>query len=157
MTLWRRFRGSVIAVLVFGGLLWAVGGGSDAPSDLEGDAPPRIFRFEKEDFVGVRIERPDRAIVLRRDADGGWSFADEDWRPSRSMVRRVAHQLHDLAARAEVVKNPESPEKYGLGEDAIRVAVDLRDGSTIAFEVGDPNPTSVSWYMRPLPLSLIHI
>jgi hypothetical protein len=73
------------------------------------------------------------------------------------MVRRVAHQLHDLAARAEVVKNPGDPALYGLGPDAIRVRLELRDGTGLDLEVGDPNPSSVSWYVRSLPSGTVFI
>ena len=145
-----RFRGTLIGlfvlVLVAAVVLLRPTGEPEAALEL-----PRIFRFEKEDMVGVRIERSDQTIALSQDDAGEWRFDDRDWRPSRSMVRRIAHQLHDLSARAEVVQQPEAPERYGLGNGAIRVSVHLRDGSTIAFEAGDPNPTSVSWYMRTLP------
>ena len=69
----------------------------------------------------------------------------------RSMVNRVKHQLHDLTARATVVEAPDAPELYGLGENAIRVQLTLRDGETLGFRAGDPNPSSVSYYIQPEP------
>ncbi|MFT4626524.1 MAG: hypothetical protein ACI8PZ_005201 [Myxococcota bacterium] len=147
----RRFKGSVVALVVLvlvAVLVWWV---PDPSADEAVYEPPRIFRFEKEDLVGIRIIRSELTISLAQDGAGSWRFTDRSWRPSRSMVRRVGHQLHDLSARAEVVSDPEEPARYGLGGQAIRVEVDLRDGSSLSFEAGDPNPTSVSWYMRPLP------
>jgi hypothetical protein len=40
---------------------------------------------------------------------------------------------------------------YGLGAGGIEVTVTMRDGDVHRFEVGDPNPTAVSFYVRPLP------
>lgn len=149
----RRFRGTLLAAL----LLFALVGGWLISEQLQPEAPtyeeaPALFDFEKEDMVGVRVERPDVTIELAYEG-GEWTVVGQPWRPSRSMVRRVAHQIHDLTARATVasVEQAEEVSTYGLGEDAIRVSLTLKDGSTVQFEAGDPNPTSVSYYIRPLP------
>ncbi len=125
------------------------------PSPI-GDEPEAIFRFEKEDMVGFKVKRPDREIEMRREGET-WEAIGHPWRPSSSMVRRVAHQLHDLTARATVVDNPDDFGLYGLGEGAIAVEIYLRDGSTLAFEAGDPNPTSVSYYLRPTPGERVYV
>jgi hypothetical protein len=146
----------LLLVVAVGVLTWADRFGPEKPP--VGNTPDAIFRFEKEDLVGIKIERPDGvALSLDKQESGDWKLEGSTWRPSRSMVRRVAHQLHDLTARARVVESPESPEIYGLGEKAIRVTLQLRDGTTLQFEAGDPNPTSVSYYMRPIPNGPVYV
>ena len=152
----KAFRGSLFAavalVLVWGGFaLW------DTPEeDLSGiDEPKPLFRFEKHDVVRVEIERNEDRIVLS-EGENGWIVEPGGFRASRSMVGRVKHQLHDLDARAKVVENPESYALYGLGDAANSVTVKMRDGEVIRFATGDPNPTDVSFYFRPLPGNVVY-
>lgn len=153
-----RLRGAALALsalaLAAGAFWWLEGGG--APEPQASDAAAALFRFEKEDLESVLITRPADAIGLRR-VDGVWRVDGQSWRPSASMVRRVAHQLHDLDARAEVVRGPDDFARYGLGPGAITVELGLADGRSLAFAVGDPNPTSVSWYLRPLPGDTVYV
>ncbi len=154
MSVARRFAGAGLALVLLCG---AVGLWLAVRAPAEGAVESAaIFRFEKEDLVGIRVTRPDLSLAFAR-SDEGWETVGESWRPSASMMRRVSHQLHDLTARAEVVDRPEAPERYGLGPDAIRVELDLRDGRTLSFAVGDPNPSSVSWYMQPLPDGPVYV
>lgn len=159
MSTLRRFRGSIaaLAVLAVAGIAWFVVDAMKPEVEVY-EAPPGLFDFEKEDMVAVRVVRQDVTIELVEE-DGEWKVVGEPWRPSRSMVRRVAHQLHDLTARAVVAEGQdrEAVELYGMGEDAIQVTLTLKDGSTIAFEAGDPNPTSVSYYIRPIPGDSVYV
>jgi len=143
-----------VFILLLGAFGWFEYGRDAGPP--EGFELEPIFRFEKEDMVGFVIARPDRRIEMRLEGDT-WTAVGESWRPSRSMVRRVAHQLHDLTARATVVDQPEDYGRYGLGEGAIQVEIFLRDGRTLAFVAGDPNPTAVSYYLRPLPGERVYV
>ena len=111
---------------------------------------PALFRFEKQEVVRIEIQRPQETIVLL-ETDEGWVLEGSGFEASRSMVNRVKHQLHDLNARATVLENPEEPALYGLGPQAIRVKVFMREGRAIEFLAGDPNPSSVSYYIQPLP------
>jgi hypothetical protein len=114
-----------------------------------------IFRFEKTEVVRIEIRRPDGTILLS-DGESGWVLDPGGFTASRSMVSRVKHQLHDLDARAEVVADPQGFSLYGLGPQAIEVSLSLRSGKVIRFAAGDPNPTSVSYYIRPLPGDVVY-
>lgn len=152
----KEFRGALILLViavVLGVGVWALRPTGEPAATLT----PAVFRFEKEDLVGVKITRPDGTGLELREEGGKWRVVGEPWRPSRSMVRRIGHQLHDLDARAVVTEHADDPAVYGLGPKAIRVALTLRNGDPIEFEAGDPNPTSVSWYLRPLPGDAIYI
>ena len=151
----RRFRGSVVAVVILAVVLGLsrLSSRDEAP---EGFDPELLFRFDKDAMVGFAIERPDTTLEIRL-VDGVWTTIGETWRPNRAMIRRVAHQLHDLDARANVVSDPDDPAVYGLGPGAIEVRVDLDDGETIALRVGDPNPTSVSYYMQRSPDPAVYV
>lgn len=152
----NRFRGALalLAICALLGLgLWL----TRTPPGVEVELTPAVFRFEKEDLVGVKVVRPDGSGIELVEQEGKWRVVGEPWRPSRAMVRRIGHQLHDLTARAVVAEGVTDPETYGLGAAAIRVALTLRDGQKIEFEAGDPNPSSVSWYLRPLPGDTVYV
>ncbi len=154
----RRFRGALVALIALG----AVGATLGIVDAMRPKLPtsdelkPMLYRFEKDDLVGAKIVRPDQSLELTK-VEGEWLIAGQPWRPARSMTRKIAHQLHDLTARAEVIEHEENLSVYGLGEDAIHVLLTMRDGDTHEFEVGDPNPTSVSFYIRPLPAGRVFV
>ncbi len=146
----KAFRGTLIAAILLAvvvGLVWWL---DPAPQQttVQEDAP--LFRFEKPELVRVVIHRPDGELVLAELEDGSWIVEGPNWPAARSMVNRVKHQIHDLSARATVIADPESPELYGLGENAIQVELFFRDGEQISFLAGDPNPSAVSFYIQPL-------
>lgn len=145
----NRFRGSLIAlvVVVAVGAAWWIN--QEPPPEPEPE-PEQIFTFEKEDLIGIRVERPGDVIELVKE-EGTWTVVGDTWKPSRSMIRRIGHQIHDLQARATVATDVERQEfaQYGLGPEAIHVQLTLEGGRTIGFRAGDPNPTSVSWYLKP--------
>ncbi len=147
----KAFRGSLLAALLLiavAAAFWLLRPQTD---DTLPDEGVRIFSFEKHELVKVHVERPDADPITLQEQDGRWLIAGTDFVAGRSMVNRVKHQLHDLTSRATVVDAPDSPELYGLGDNAIKVELTLRDGRTLAFEAGDPNPSSVSYYIRPIP------
>lgn len=153
----NRFAGAGIAL----GALALIGGVWVAvtqfqPEEVVDDATPQVFAFEKEDLRGISIKRPDGKLGFVLGDDGKWDWVDRSWRPSSSMVRRVGHQTHDLMARAKVA-SPGSLEEYGFGDDAITVDLRLADGRTLSFQAGVPNPTSVSWYVRPIPGDTVYV
>lgn len=114
------------------------------------DAVTEIFTFEKQDLVQARVTRPDGEILTLVETDEGWVIEETGFRASKSMVNRVKHQLHDLVARATVLREAEDPALYGLGDSAVKVELTFRDGRQESFLAGDPNPSSVSYYIQPL-------
>lgn len=151
----KQFRGTLAALAV---LLVLVGGYlALKPTELtpkerkaasqkqEGVA---LFVFEKADLQRVDVTRKDGTITLLEHADGAWWIEGTDMRASRQMVNRVKHQLHDLVSRATVAEAGDDGALYGLGENAIHVKLTLRDGRTLEFDAGDPNPSGVSYYLR---------
>jgi hypothetical protein len=158
----KAFRGTVLALLVLVALVAAFQwlqpreltpkerkALKDKPQGVE------LFVFEKADLTRVEVTRPDGSIVLSEQGDH-WIIEGENLRAARSMVNRVKHQLHDLVARATVVENPEEPALYGLGPSAIHVKITFRDGTEREFDAGDPNPSGVSFYLRPTPGDAIY-
>jgi len=146
----KAFRGTLIAAAVLAvvvGLVWWLDPGPQQVQVQE-DAP--LFRFEKPELTRVVIQRPDDTLTLAEQDDGAWIVEGPGWPAARSMVNRVKHQIHDLSARATVIDEPEAPELYGLGENAIEVELFFRDGESLSFLAGDPNPSAVSFYIQPL-------
>ena len=146
----KAFRGTLIAagaLLLVVGLVWWL---DPAPEQTRVVEALPLFTFEKPELVRVFIHRAEDQLVLAEQEDGSWLVEGPDWPASRSMVNRVKHQIHDLAARATVIQEPEAPELYGLGENAIKVELFFRDGEQLSFLAGDPNPSAVSFYIQPL-------
>lgn len=145
----KPFRGSVIAVAVLIAALILAWWVKPAAFQSEIEEGGTIFSFEKHELVRVAVNRPGDESIVLVEADGQWMIEQTGHVAGRSMVNRVKHQIHDLTARASVVDSPDSPELYGLGPNAVNVTLTLRDGRTIEFAVGDPNPTAVSYYIQP--------
>ncbi len=154
----KAFRGTLfalVALLLVTGLWYA---GQPEPAAVKPVTAKNqkketglpLFVFEKADMVKVEVKRTEGTIVLAERADGWW-LEGENLRASKSMVNRVKHQLHDLVARATVIENPGEDALYGFGADAIHVTLHFRDGSSREFDAGDPNPSGVSFYIRPNP------
>ncbi len=152
----KAFRGTLVALLVLLAMLgaWYYTRPPEqavpvAKKDKKKEEGRALFQFEKANLVKVEVKRPEGQIVLA-ERDDGWWIEGENLRASRSMVNRVKHQLHDLVARATVVEDVGQDALYGLGAQAIRVTLSFRDGSTLSFDAGDPNPSGVSFYIRPV-------
>lgn len=152
----KAFRGTLISLLVLLALVGVWYGTRPEPETPKPGAKKEkkeegkaLFVFEKANLIKVEVKRPENTIVLA-ERDDGWWIEGEELRASRSMVNRVKHQLHDLVARATVVEGSDQGALYGLGANAIRVRLGFRDGSTLEFDAGDPNPSGVSFYIRPV-------
>ncbi len=146
----KAFRGTAIAAIVLALVVlvvWLVR--PDVFSGVQEGEHPKLFQFEKHAMVRVDVHRPDGTHIALLEQDGKWIIEGTDHPAGRSMVNRVKHQIHDLTARATVISDADAPSLYGLGENAIRVELTLRDGEKIRFRAGDPNPSSVSYYIQP--------
>ena len=145
----KAFRGTGLALFVLvvvGALVWLFKPAMFAPDPV---GNPQLFQFEKHELTRVEVQRPEGDPVVLTERDGQWVIEGTGHEAGRSMVNRVKHQLHDLTARASVVEDADNLSLYGLGENAIHVILTLRDGEQVSFDVGDPNPTSVSYYIQP--------
>lgn len=157
----KAFRGTLlalVALIVVGAAWWLLRPPPAAPVKKDKNAQEdgvRLFDFEKSELTRIEVKRPDATIVLVEKPDS-WYLEAENQKASRSMVNRVKHQLHDLVARATVIENPDAPALYGLGEGAIHVSLTFRDGGNLSFDAGDPNPSGVSFYIRPTPGDVIY-
>ncbi len=178
-TFFRQFRGTILALVAFalvGVAFWKLQPHVETPLERKAKKGKEdgvaLFAFEKSDLTKVMVERPDGTINLAEKPDGWWidgadgiadgstptgKAASPDPLPaSRSMVNRVKHQLHDLVSRATVVENTGDMALYGLGQSAIHVTLQMRDGSIHTFDAGDPNPSGVSFYIRPTPGDIVY-
>ncbi len=150
----KAFRGTLIALILL--LVVAAAALFARPALLTPKKPEkaeetRLFNFEKQELTRVEVIRPDGDTLVLLEQDGRWIIEGTGFVAGRSMINRIKHQIHDLTARADVVEAPEAPELYGLGKNAIHVKLNLRDGRTVEFLAGDPNPSGVSYYIQPLP------
>lgn len=159
----QQFRGTILALVgcaLVGGAWWALRREPAPAPHVKGAASAdgvALFTFEKSDLVRVTVERPDGTIRLVEQPDGWWiDGAGAKLPASKSMVNRVKHQLHDLVSRATVVEGTADAALYGLGASAIHVTLALRDGRTLTFDAGDPNPSGVSFYIRPTPGDVVY-
>ena len=146
MKAYRGTFGALLVLLIVGALVWVL---KPEVFVAEPVGTPQLFRFEKHELVRVEVSRSDDSQVILVEENGIWKLEGTDHEAGRSMVNRVKHQLHDLTARASVVEQSENLVLYGLGENAIHVVLTMRDGRRVEFDVGDPNPTSVSYYIQP--------
>ncbi|MCB9745247.1 MAG: DUF4340 domain-containing protein [Alphaproteobacteria bacterium] len=155
----KAFRGTLIAAALLVVALILVRVFDKPPEDTkttQADERP-IFVFEKQDLTRAEVKRPDGVEIALKETEDGWIIEESGFPASRTMVNRVKHQLHDLVARAKVIDAPEDMSLYGLGPtQAIEVTLTLRDGRSIRFKAGDPNPSGVSYYIQPLPGDVIY-
>ncbi len=145
----KAFRGSALALVLLVGafaLVWFLKPGLFDRASVREDG---LFSFEKHELVRVDVTRPDGTSVVLVEEEGRWIIEGSGHTAGRSMVHRVKHQIHDLTARASVMEDSDNLALYGLGPNQVDVILSLRDGRIIEFAVGDPNPTSVSYYIQP--------
>lgn len=144
----KAFRGTLLALVALV-LVAAVVFMVMPPSDnvVQSDAV-RLFSFEKHELVRISVVQPGNDPIVLFEEDGQWRIDGTDKVASRSMVNRAKHQIHDLEARADLGDHNDL-ERYGLGSLATEVTLTLREGETLKFGVGHPNPTNVSYYIQP--------
>lgn len=150
----KEFRMTIVAtmlLLVLGGLYWYRQQIKNIPEDKQ------LFDFEKHQLHAVNIHRPGQPLLRLEEKDGKWWIVGSNHEASVTMVNRIKHQLHDLEARAKVTDDAEDFTVYGLGDKAILVELELATGEKTSFQAGDPNPTGVSYYIRPLPGNAVYI
>jgi len=152
----KAFKGTLVAAALLAVVFVAVKTLAPAPEVIDTPTHQALFTFEKQDLIRVEIKRPEDSLILV-ETDDGWIVAGPDFRAGKSMVNRVKHQLHDLTSRATVIEAPEDLVLYGLGPQAIEVTLNFRDGSVQQFRAGDPNPSSVSYYIQPIPGDAVYI
>ena len=151
----KEFRGSLMALV----LLVLVGGlyqMRDTPEEKKESQEQVLFRFEKHDVQRVQIQPPNGEVIDLQEKDGTWMVSNKNWIANPSMINRIKHQLHDLHARTLVTQEADNPTLYGLGKNAIRVSLSFTKGEGIAFWVGDPNPSAVSYYIQPIPGTAVY-
>jgi hypothetical protein len=145
----KEFRGTILSFALFGVLFLGYTFVAEEENEVVEDR--KIFSFEKHDVQKAKIERPDGLELTLAEKDGEWIILETGHPASITMVNRIRHQLHDLEARAQVNASSSDLELYGLGEKAIKVELQLKDGTGLSFLAGDPNPTGVSYYIKPIP------
>jgi hypothetical protein len=146
----KAFRGTAIVALLLMLVVLAVKFiEKPVEEDPIEDEVRELFKFEKQDLVKTVVTRPDGEVLTLTETEDGWLLEETGFRASKSMVNRVKHQLHDLTARASVVDEAVDPALYGLGDSAVHVELTFRDGRVESFRAGDPNPSSVSYYIQP--------
>ena len=151
----KEFRGTLLAFLVLAvvaGVYVFVSGERHTETEQE----KVLFRFEKHDVQAVEIIQSNGTNIQLQEKDGIWFVQAQGWRADPSMINRIKHQLHDLDARTKVTLQADEPTRYGLGENATRVSLLLDDGRKVAFLVGDPSPSAVSYYIQPLPGEVVY-
>jgi len=146
----KEFRGTIIALVLLG-LVIGLYYGTNRPQEKVEDKEVALIRFEKHELLEASIIYPDERKLHLKEKEGVWFVENKGWKADNSMVNRIKHQLHDLDARTKVIDAPQNPTRYGLGKNAIRVALKLSNDKKIDFLVGDPNPSAVSYYMQLLP------
>lgn len=146
----RRFAGTAVALGVLGVVVWLAWPRSVDPPAARGP----LIDFEPAELVQVEVVRGSERLDVRR-SDGGWALADGRWRPARLVMRRIVHQLHALEARAEVSGVIEAD--LGLGPEAPRVRLVLRDGTEHRLRIGAANPTGVSHYVQVPPDPAVYL
>ena len=146
----KAFKGTLLAAALLAVVYVLVRVLAPAPEVVDTPGTQALFTFEKPDLIRVEIKRSEDSLILV-ETDDGWLVEGPGFRAGKSMVNRVKHQLHDLTSRATVIESPEDLALYGLGPQAIEVTLNFRDGSVQQFRAGDPNPSSVSYYIQPMP------
>ncbi len=149
MNTFQRFSGTFAlagALCVVVALAWLRREPSEPAPDQE------VFAFEKDTLTDIKLARGDLQLHFTR-VDGEWVVEGQRWKPNRAMMRRIAHQLHDLQARS-AVENPEAIERYGFNT---RVELGLSDGQRLSFDIGSANPTGVSYYIRDVANDQIYL
>ena len=137
----RMIISAILFIALFS--LWKVQNPEEVLDNID-----TVFSFEKNSVQAFKIVSPSGQEIQVYKKNGEW-WLSPNIKASMTMVNRVRHQIHNLKLRALVKESEQDGSLYGLGSGATLVTVQLKGTQEIQFEVGDPNPTGVSFYIRP--------
>ena len=145
-----------VAVLLAAFAIWVVPQLGE-PSQGDGDQPATVifFKFSGEDVVRISVTHGFLMAVVER--------SGLEWRvvePTASIADSVRlDALADSVSRMRSVNTLEgvTPADFGLSEGAAQVKLELVDGTSVIFSIGDQNPGGTSRYVQRPGDSRIHI
>lgn len=155
----RGTKGKIIAIICGAALIAALAGGAAAVSiagigsgeeeTAESTENTGAYTFMQGRALGdassIVIENPDGTgfeVYKSKEAEGEeepeFSIKGyEDYALDTSMIRTLPSNILGLITEDTVAENADDLEKYGLGETAVKVRVELEDGESGAFRVGN--------------------
>ena len=149
---WRQVVVLWVACVALGGA-WLWTEPRVAPEVPDGAAPaqpatPAFLDVPAAAVAGVRLERPDRRLVVRRDG-AYWRVVE----PADAVVPSdlVSAFVQALLGAREIARVPARPEDlagFGLGDDAARVTLEVDGTPGIVVLLGGLNPPGTAVYAR---------
>jgi hypothetical protein len=145
-----------VAVLLAAFAIWVVPQLGEPPQgDKDQPEPIIFFAFQGQDVVRISVTQGFMIAVVER--------SGLEWRivePTASMADSVRlDTLADSISRMRSVNGLEGValSDFGLSESAAQVNLELVDGSSVLFSIGDENPGRTGRYVQRAGDSRVHV
>lgn len=146
-----------VAVLLLAFSIWLAPRLSEIlPKDSDQPEPIVFFEFTAEDIVRISVTQGFLRTIVERVGATEWRIMS----PTADMADSA--RLNDLALRVAGMRSTRAledvdPSSFGLSEGAAQVSLELTDGTTKLFSVGDENPGGTSRYVQLAADPRIHL
>jgi hypothetical protein len=114
---------------------------------------PLYPNFTAEEVARISMQKDDKRVELRKDADGMWRVVTEgDYKADENLVDKILEEIPKFHTRDLVSRNPEKQETFQVTDSlATRVTLENARGDTIVdVYIGKQGPDFMSTYVRPV-------
>lgn len=108
----------------------------------------RVFTADTGDVTGVEIRRGSEVVKLTREGDGWRILEPVKTRGDRGSIEETVTSVVMAKMDREIASAPSSLADFGLAPPAADVTLTLKDGKSLALQLGAKNPTGVWVYAR---------
>ncbi|HUY20689.1 MAG TPA: DUF4340 domain-containing protein [Candidatus Binataceae bacterium] len=134
----------LILLIVVGGYALIIGLGSKPIP------PPTLLKFKDKDVTAIELKYPDREVLLRRGADGGWQIEKPiEAKADRATVKTLINAIANCQLKETLEQKPADLAPFGLKNPRALVTVTIKGkGALPPIELGNKTPVGYSAYAR---------
>ncbi|MEM8808217.1 MAG: DUF4340 domain-containing protein [Cyanobacteria bacterium P01_G01_bin.38] len=136
------------------GVAIALGGGvllyeTQKGSETEQAQGTSLYSFEEQDVQQLKIDRADTTIAFEKTSDGSWEMSGPQQQPAEAgAIAFLLDQLTGKPTLETLTVIADDLQKFGLDEPPATVALTLAHGTTHQLQVGTPDFSGDSLYVR---------
>ncbi len=136
----------VVVLLALGAYVYFV----EFAQEQEEAEKKKLLAFDREAVTEVALTYPDRAVHLKKEADGKWRITQPiEVEADNPAVESLVTAIADAEIKRTLEETPQDLSVYGLNAPVVKLQVTLKDGKTLPLvSIGKDTPVGFSVYVQ---------